>query len=712
MPDNSNLYIVLLSLHGLIRGEDLELGRDADTGGQTKYVVELTRALAQRPEVARVDLLTRLVEDADVSNDYAQPEESLGDSASIIRIPFGPRKYIRKELLWPHLSSFVDGALQRFSQVKRTPDLIHAHYADAGAVGADLASLLSVPLVFTGHSLGHEKQRRLLDSGMKPERIESRFHISKRIDAEEQALSNAALVVASTRQEAQEQYAQYDHYRKTRTVVIPPGVNLNQFRPPQRHEPRAAIEQRITRFLERPERPWILAIARPDERKNFPVLIDAFGQSPELQEIANLVLIPGNRDDIAEMEEGPRTVLQDILLRIDRYNLYGKVAYPKKHLPDEAPLIYRMAAKRRGIFVNPAWTEPFGLTLLEAAASGLPLAATDDGGPRDILGQCKNGHLIDPFDSEKLAEMLLEMLTDRKRWRRWSRSGLREVHRHYTWEGHARNYLREARKVLGRPKRRKRTVDKVRLPSVDRILITDIDNTLLGDEEALAALRERLREAGDGTAFAVATGRRLQSAIDVLREHGAPRPDLWITSVGSQIHYSPDFAADKEWIRNISWRWDAELVTQTLRDLPGLELQAAIDQGPHKVSFFIDPAKAPAIRQLDRMLRQAGVRSQTIFSHGQFLDVLPVRASKGLAVRFVAHRWGVPMERVLVAGDSGNDEGMLAGRSLGVVVANYSPELEKLRNAERIHFAERPYAWGILEGVEHYDFFGEIRSQS
>lgn len=46
------LYIVLLSVHGLIRGRDLELGRDADTGGQTLYVVELARALAELPEVA------------------------------------------------------------------------------------------------------------------------------------------------------------------------------------------------------------------------------------------------------------------------------------------------------------------------------------------------------------------------------------------------------------------------------------------------------------------------------------------------------------------------------------------------------------------------------------------------------------------------------------------------------------------------------------
>ncbi|MEZ5841577.1 MAG: hypothetical protein R3D02_14495 [Hyphomicrobiales bacterium] len=48
-------YILLISVHGLIRGQNLELGRDPDTGGQTLYVVELARALARRPDVARVD---------------------------------------------------------------------------------------------------------------------------------------------------------------------------------------------------------------------------------------------------------------------------------------------------------------------------------------------------------------------------------------------------------------------------------------------------------------------------------------------------------------------------------------------------------------------------------------------------------------------------------------------------------------------------------
>ena len=66
-------YIVHISIHGLIRGEDLELGRDADTGGQCKYVLELVKALAEHEKVGQVDLFTRLIADPKVSSDYARP---------------------------------------------------------------------------------------------------------------------------------------------------------------------------------------------------------------------------------------------------------------------------------------------------------------------------------------------------------------------------------------------------------------------------------------------------------------------------------------------------------------------------------------------------------------------------------------------------------------------------------------------------------------
>jgi sucrose-phosphate synthase len=139
-------YIALFSIHGLIRGSNLELGRDADTGGQTKYVVELARKLAAEADVDRVDLFTRLIVDKRVDTSYAKSIEALGENAHIVRIQGGPRRYLRKELLWPYLDSFADNTIRYFRELGRLPDVIHGHYADAGYVGANLARLLGVPL--------------------------------------------------------------------------------------------------------------------------------------------------------------------------------------------------------------------------------------------------------------------------------------------------------------------------------------------------------------------------------------------------------------------------------------------------------------------------------------------------------------------------------------------------------------------------------------
>lgn len=136
----------------------------------------------------------------------------------------------------------------------------------------------------------------------------------------------------------------------------------------------------MTRHLDSPTKPLILALSRPDKRKNIVSLIEAYGQSEQLQQLANLLIIAGNRDDIDDLERGAQEVFHEILVAVDRYDLYGKVMLPKHHRRDEVPMIYRIAAATRGVFVNPALTEPFGLTLIEAAASGLPIVATEDGG--------------------------------------------------------------------------------------------------------------------------------------------------------------------------------------------------------------------------------------------------------------------------------------------------------------------------------------------
>lgn len=702
-------HILMLNLHGLFRAHAPELGRDEDTGGQTTYVLELARALASEAEVAQVDVVTRLIEDPKVDPGYALPEEAISEKARIVRLPFGPRRYLRKELLWPHLDSLVDRCLLFMRAQHRLPDVIHSHYADAGYVGARLSQLTGIPLVHTGHSLGRCKRERLLAAGRKASAIDRQFHFAKRIAAEELVLQESSLIVASTRQECDTQWGIYENHGRSPMAVIPPGTDTSRFSPATRRLQPTSIQQRVDRFLKQPDKPMILALARPDARKNLLRLVQAYGSSRALQERANLVIVAGNREDIRILDEGPRGVLTELLLEADKYDLHGRFALPKQHSGDEVPDLYRLAARRRGVLVNPALTEPFGLTLIEAAASGLPIVATQDGGPQDIICNCRNGLLVDPLDTDDISASLLEALSDSKNWQTWSRNGLNGVRRHYTWQAHARKYLKTLDQLLFRQRKRLRREQAAlhethALPLVQAMLVSDIDNTLTGDAPSLVELMNWLETEQGRVGFAVATGRSLELTLKVLKQWKIPRPDILITSVGSEIHYGRKLKPDEGWMRHIRHEWRRDALEAVLADVPGLRLQGPEGQREFKLSYFIDPASAPPIKEIRALLRKQRLSAQAIYSHGAYLDILPARASKGQAIRYLAWRWGLPLNAFLVAGDSGNDREMLLGDTMGVIVGNHSEELSDLMGRERIYFSRRHFAGGILEGIHHYRF--------
>jgi sucrose-phosphate synthase len=706
------MYLLLISIHGLIRGHDLELGRDADTGGQTKYVVDLARALSERQDITQVDLVTRRVLDPTLSSGYAESIEPLNEKVRIVRIDAGPEEYLPKEQLWDHLDSFMDNLLSWLNEQGQMPDVVHSHYADAGYVGVRLSNLLGVPLVHTGHSLGRDKRQRLLAKGISSEEIEQRYNMSRRIDAEEEVLANADLVITSTFNEIDEQYGLYDYYQPKRMAVVPPGTDLTQFHLPTQEDSKIPFVHVLRRFLNKPDKPMVLALSRPDERKNILTLVEAFGESQQLQDLANLVIVAGSRDDIRDMESGAQEVLTNILVLIDVYDLYGRVALPKRLRSGEVPGIYRLTTISGGVFINPALTEPFGLTLLEAAASGLPLVATENGGPVDIIGNCNNGLLVNPLDKEAIAKALFEVLSNKDQWQTWSKNGVAGVYKYYSWEAHADAYLA---KVKPLPKKYEPIPAQQtgRLSLRNRAIFSDLDQSLIGHAEGLKQFTEVIRQNRKRVTFGIVTGRRLDSALTVMKRNGIPVPDVLITSLGTQIYYGGQLISDDFWAEHINYLWQPVAVRRALQGLPGLVPQNRTEQSQYKIAFHYDPTIAPPVEEITALLRTKELTANVIYSFGQYLDILPARASKGQALRYVAQRWDIPLENILVAGGSGADEDMMRGNTLAVVVANrHHEELSQLEDQERIYFAHQNHALGILEAVEHYDFLSSSQERT
>ncbi len=698
------LDILHISIHGLIRGEHMELGRDPDTGGQCLYVLELVKALAKDERVRRVSLLTRRVFDQKVSKDYSQAREDLGGGADIIRIEAGPRRYLRKEIVWRHLDAFIDGTLTYLRREKRVPDVIHAHYADAGYVGRQIAAVLGCPFIYTGHSLGRVKRQRLVEGGVDSEEMEKRYNLAARIEAEELSLDAASMVCTSTRQEVDEQYSLYDQHSESRMRVIPPGVDLSRFDGPGPEGMGAEIDKMLAPFLTDPSKPPVLTIARADERKNLPGLVRAFSGNEWLRENANLIVIGGNRETLSKLPPGTRKVWKTLLRTIDDGNLYGSAAYPKTHKAPEIAGLYRWAAERKGVFVNPAFTEPFGLTLLEAAAAGLPLVATHDGGPRDIIANCKNGTLVDPLDDEAMGKAIEEIVSDPEKQKELSEIGHREVRVNYSWDAHVKTYLEEVFKILP-PKKTVRRSSSTRgaLVERDRWVVMDL---LPRIEEQSPEIMERWRNlfTESEVGFGIATGLSFDEAWEVIRRCDMPEPGFVISSLGAEIRYGETGVPDERWRNQIVSRWNRDRVVEALSGVDCLSPQEEHFQHKFKVSYLMDSVRSVSRLELQRILRENDISAKVIVTARAFVDVIPIRSGKDVALRYLENRWGIDPARIFYFGTYGNDIAAVRGRNLSTLAGDADRVLRQLHERPRLYHATEPGLGGLFEGLDHYEF--------
>ena len=153
----------------------------------------------------------------------------------------------------------------------------------------------------------------------------------------------------------------------------------------------------------------------------------------------------------------------------------------------------------------------------------------------------------------------------------------------------------------------------------------------------------------------------------------------------------------------------ARKIVDLLKSLDFLSYQEPDAQRKFKISYNMAPGKDRLAAIHDRLL-QHKCRYNLIYSHDQYLDILPYRASKGKAIRYLSYQWEIPLKNILVCGDSGNDEEMLRGEPRAVVVGNYSRELDFLKGNRRVYFAKEHCSGGILEGIRHFNFPGFQRS--
>ena len=132
--------------------------------------------------------------------------------------------------------------------------------------------------------------------------------------------------------------------------------------------------------------------------------------------------------------------------QINRYKLDDKIRW----LPGDAdrrrvPEYYKVIADRKGVFVQPALFEGFGLTVIEAMRSGLPTFATQYGGPLEIIINKKSGFHINPVEGEETSRQLVNFFKqckkDKDYWKSISQAGIERVDSAFNWQLYAKNLI-------------------------------------------------------------------------------------------------------------------------------------------------------------------------------------------------------------------------------------------------------------------------------
>ena len=661
-----------IALGGCLRPPPVPYGLTEDTGGHIAYILGAAMAQAGRADVSQVEIVTRAFDAPHLGACHAMARQEVASGCTILRLRTGQGGYLAKEDLDAELPALEEAFLTLIAGQDDRPDILHAHFADAALLARAAARRFGIPWIYSSHSLALDKAG--------PGRVEP--HLARRIARERSAIADADAIVASSRDEAERQLPAYVPGVEGRVHHIAPGITSVSTTECDRGA------RLIAPFLRDTAKPIILAIARPIEKKNLAGLLRAYAGSTALQDRANLVILAGLRAGLTTQGAEPDRVTAELFDIVDRNDLWGRVALPRWHDGETVASLYALTAKG-GVFVNPAHHEPFGLTIIEAAHADVPVVATRNGGPADILRALGSGELIDPADSDDIASAIQRVLDDPQRTAKARRAG-QVARRRYDWHTWA-SRVSDVCGALTVPR------DCTSGPA-RRLLACDIDGTLTGDRGGSRRFAAWHARTGDDTRFCVATGRSIVEARRVLADWALPEPEVFITSVGSEIwrrtgrgqKLCTDYAAA------ISAGWDRAETLAVLQAL-GIPFQPAYDQRRWKLSLFGDAADA---RRIEDALRVRGLRARVVHSHGRLIDVLPHRAGKAAAVRFEAARLGLHDRDCIVAGDSGNDRDMLTEFPHAILPANAAAELADLRHPVRSALA---YADGVLDGLDRLD---------
>ena len=199
------------------------------------------------------------------------------------------------------------------------------------------------------------------------------------------------------------------------------------------------------------------------------------------------------------------------------------------------------------------------------------------------------------------------------------------------------------------------------------------------------------------------SGRLVEDIAQLIDEQWIPKPDYLIGGVGTETVDYHGKTVLEAYHNQFSDNWDTAKVAEIMESIPGAELQPEQYQNPYKSSWYLHNASPEQIHDIEQQLRGTGLPAAVVYSSSQDLDVVPELANKGHALVWLADHLGIETDRLLVAGDRGNDSSMYIIPGIrGILVENAQPELYEATISLSVFRSRETLADGLLDGLVHY----------
>jgi len=355
--ESSRPHILMITNHGIHDWQILP--GLLDTGGQNIFVNDMTSSLTSIG--FRVTIVNR--------GGFPHPETGIlrdgldyhDENKRILYIGDGHPHPVRKEDMnnyIPILADYLTGFFNR--EKEKLPDGIISHYWDGALLGQLFNDSVrqKLPHVWIPHSLGHIKKGNLPHSNWKELRIDERIRLEEQILESIDAVGSTSMLINSCLR---------SEYGYTGLISdIPPGVDIERFTPGGVPADDAVWDYLCSRCKEAPASVksgrFIIEISRTDKTKRKDLLVESFSK------------LAGDHEDLfllVAVSEDKNPVAQQLRNQI-RTTAFSSRIITIGAVPELVSSLYAVSS----IYATPSVMEGFGMSVQEAASSGIPAVAS------------------------------------------------------------------------------------------------------------------------------------------------------------------------------------------------------------------------------------------------------------------------------------------------------------------------------------------------